>query len=206
MPNILTTRWTSISSGQQAVNPPRFPFLPNKDLAVTFLERFLFHITFPTCWRKKTYVEVRFKWRFLCVSSVIYDRCNRADVHLELFSYHVQNRKKAISVDYLFLLNLNVFSLRLTLIIICHNLTRKSWSFPPLNWATATQLINITKFSKLPGADEIIKFTLDLTVQTVWTGSAKFTNEKFVLSRSTQKKFGFFRYSYWLQPEKVSYI
>ena len=62
---------------------------------------------------------------FAC-QSVIYDRCNRADVHLELFSYHVQNCEKAISVDYLFLLNLNVFSLRLTLIIICHNLTRKS--------------------------------------------------------------------------------
>ena len=59
---------------------------------------------------------------FAC-QSVIYDRCNRADVHLELFSYHVQNREQTISVDNLFLLNLNVFSMRLILIIICHNLT-----------------------------------------------------------------------------------
>lgn len=41
----------------------------------------------------------------------------------------------------------------------------------------------VTKFSKLPGGNEIIKFALDLTVL---TGSTSFTNDMFVLSRSTK--------------------
>ena len=150
-----------------------------------------------------------FKWYFLCVSIN--------------YLWQVQScRQRSFGSWLSFFLTLNIFSLPSTIIASAKKEsqygTKKSWSFSRLylNWSTNTQLVNTTKFRKLPKWNTIIKFTLDLTVQTestrfnYWWHVRAFTLDQINVLFQTagdrlqlQRFVWLFRYSYWLPPEKV---